>query len=378
MASKGALKKKKALERRLKKHPLKISTITDLGEYLQEFLLRGVYIFSLKQGQNAIKTITASIHALLQDKQYNKIAALLGINKIPREQAQILAYQAMASPDPKKADILIKQALRLDSKNVDALAWQAKQILSTNPDHADMALNAMREITSFAEAQLGPQLDILNGKIHEFPLARPYLRSLYTLFSSLDRCELHEEALNVGKKILTLCGPDIFAIRDRMTTLQNPVQPLIAAPSQPNSATKSATITSPTTNEDENYGGQLNEHQAIVFAEICNKTDAFCQAHVDARIARYARRAAFQLCREDDMGAQRGKRESWASGIIYALAQANDLFVPDAHPAIQPVTIHTFFKISSSTTSKKSALLRKRLKISPDNPDWICHGHPTP
>jgi len=37
MASKGALKKKKALERRLKKHPLKISTITDLGEYLQEF-----------------------------------------------------------------------------------------------------------------------------------------------------------------------------------------------------------------------------------------------------------------------------------------------------------------------------------------------------
>jgi len=372
MASKGALKKKKALDRRLKKRTAKIPAITNLGDYLQEFLLRGVYMFSLKRGQEIIQATTARIQALLQEKKYNTIVSLLELDKIPRERAQILVYQALATPDLQQAEKFIKQALLLDSSNIDARSWVTKKMLEAERDTPEQALTAMRDIVSFAERQLGPQLDILTGKIHDFPLARPYLRSLYTLFTSLESCGLDEEALSIGEKILTLCEPDIFTIRDRVTRLKTPGQSPIVTEEQ--TALQKPSPAPLETPEEEDYSARLDKNQAQVFEEICQKTDAFCEAHLDARIAGYARRAVFQLCREDDFGAKRGKRESWSSGIIHALALANNLFNPDHPLAIQPVTIHTFFKISSSTTSKKSALLRKCLQITTDNPDWICPG----
>lgn len=370
MASKGALKKKKALKRRLKKRNAKIPAITDLGDYLQEFLLRGVYMFSLKRGQEIIQATTARIQALLQEKKYNTIVSLLELDKIPRERAQILVYQALATPDLQQAEKYMKQALLLDSSNIDARSWVTKKILEAERDTPEAALREMRDIVSFAERQLGPQLDILTGKIHDFPLARPYLRSLYTLFTSLGSCGLDEEALRVGEKILTLCEPDIFGIRERVERLKAHGQ--LPEMTEGQAVLNEPAPVSQETFKEEDYLAQLDENQALVFKEISQKTDAFCQAHLNACIAEYARRAVFQLCKEDDLGAQRGKRESWSSGIIHALAQANNLFAPDHPLAIQPVTIHTFFKISSSTTSKKSALLRKNLQITPDNPLWIC------
>ena len=385
MATKNTLKKKKTLDRRLRKRAGQRAIISDMGEYLQEFLLRGLYIFSLNRGQNSIQKATARIHALLQDKDYNKIISLLNLDKIPRERAQIMAYQGLAAQDRDLAEKYIGQALRLDPRNVDALSWKARMIFEADPTQQNQALVLMREIIAFAEKQLGPQLKTQKGKIHDFPMARPYLRALNMLFGLLDSMGLSEEALNTGQKMLTLCGPDMFSIRPRIEEMQAALSTKIQGKipgemlqetsenPEPELEPNLKSELKPELESDPEPELELSEEQACLFNEISQKTDVFCQTHLDENFKKHARKAVSMLCRDKNCAVHRGKRESWASGVMHALIQANRVFEAENPLHIQPVIMQTFFKVSSSTTTKKSSLIRKCLNISPDNPAWQCH-----
>ncbi|GAU09216.1 DUF6398 domain-containing protein [Desulfoplanes formicivorans] len=364
MASKGKRKQEKALKRRLRKKNNAIPVLDDLGSYFTEFLLRSVYLYSLRHGQESIPQVTARIKELVSEKRFDKLALLLGVDKMPREKAQILAYRAMAAQDPLRARQLMLKALELDLSNMDALMWQTRHDFETSQGDCAEILGRMQAIVDLGARIHGPQVNNMQGRLHEIPIARPYLRALNTLFTTLMDCKQGQEALAVGQQLLSLCPGDMFDIQNRVKALKDRLGMARTDAAEddverPVDAPPSGTLSS------------LDPERAVVLEEISELLKDFCQHRENTDFTALTLKAASLLCQDPSCPVHRGKRASWASGIVYALAQVNGMIGSSGQESFQPVLIHTHFKVSSSTTSKKSTQIKKFLQIGPDNPQWL-------
>jgi hypothetical protein len=366
VASKIRHKQYKALKRRLRKKANAIPALDGLGEYFQEFLLRSVYIYSLRHGQESIPEVTSRIKSLFEAKRFDKLALLLNVDKMPLEKAQILAYRAMATRDVSQARELALRALEQDPSNIDAQIWLARHDFTTSKHNPAEILGRMQAIVDLGERMLGPEVGNMQGRVHEIPVARPYLRALDALFTSLIACRNHSGALRVGHKLLSLCPPEMFDIKNRMEALKPKVglsqpanEPIRECPSDQAESVPS------------DAHPQLSPDRAQVLQEISDLLKGFCDQRLDRDFMALTLKAASMLCQNASCPVHRGKRESWASGIVNALAQANAILGSSATESIQPVDIHTSFKVSSSTTSKKSSQIKKILGIGADNPHWL-------
>jgi len=64
-------------------------------------------------------------------------------------------------------------------------------------------------------------------------------------------------------------------------------------------------------------------------------TDGFCQEHLNEEYAQLARQLTAALCRKRPSPLSRGKPNSWACGIIYALGFVNFLFDKSQEPYLR-------------------------------------------
>jgi hypothetical protein len=98
--------------------------------------------------------------------------------------------------------------------------------------------------------------------------------------------------------------------------------------------------------------------------------DAVCQEHLTEEYAQLCRRMATALCRKRPSPVTRGRPESWACGIVYAIGSANFLFDKSQTPHLTASQLCALFGVSASTGGNKATEIRRMFDIGPMDPAW--------
>jgi hypothetical protein len=106
------------------------------------------------------------------------------------------------------------------------------------------------------------------------------------------------------------------------------------------------------------------------YDEIVALTDAFCEAHLDAECAQLCRQMTATLGRKRLSPLQMGQANTWAAGIIHAIATVNFLFDKSVTPHTSFDDLAKAFGRAKSTIGTKSKEIRDLLKIGVMDPDW--------
>jgi hypothetical protein len=76
------------------------------------------------------------------------------------------------------------------------------------------------------------------------------------------------------------------------------------------------------------------------------------------------------LCRKRPSPVTRGRVETWACGIVYAIGSANFLFDRSQTPHLSARELCALFSVSTSTGSNKAGEIRRLFRIGPMDPEW--------
>jgi hypothetical protein len=107
-----------------------------------------------------------------------------------------------------------------------------------------------------------------------------------------------------------------------------------------------------------------------VAAEITELTDGFCEEFLNEEYAKLCRELASALARKRPSPLLRGKRETWACGIVRTIGWVNYLDDPAQKPHMKLPIIDRTFGVAESTGQGKSKSIRKMLKIGNFDLRW--------
>ena len=99
-------------------------------------------------------------------------------------------------------------------------------------------------------------------------------------------------------------------------------------------------------------------------------TDAFCREHLDDEYGGLVPEAGGRPGPQAALPADRGKPESWASGIVRVVGWVNFLGDPTQPHHMRMTDIDEGFGVSEATGSAKAKAIRNLLKIHPLDPEW--------
>ncbi len=105
------------------------------------------------------------------------------------------------------------------------------------------------------------------------------------------------------------------------------------------------------------------------YREIVRLTDAFCDEHLDDEYKQFSRELAVEVC-QTDSPALKGKPESWAAGVVYALGRVNFLDDPSQTPHMKSAEVAKGFGISTGTMQAKARTIMESLDLVPLEPAW--------
>jgi tetratricopeptide (TPR) repeat protein len=94
------------------------------------------------------------------------------------------------------------------------------------------------------------------------------------------------------------------------------------------------------------------------FDGIVALTDRVCREHLNDEYRQYCRRLAAALCRKRPSPVTRGRSESWACGIAYALGSVNYLFDKSQSPHLSAGELCELFGVSTSNGAAKASEIR--------------------
>ena len=109
------------------------------------------------------------------------------------------------------------------------------------------------------------------------------------------------------------------------------------------------------------------------FLEIAAVTDGFCTASLNEEYLQLCRAMAVAICQAGSP-VKRGKRESWACGIVYSVGWVNFLTDPSQEPHVKAEEIAKWFGISMATMHNKSKVIREGLDLVPFDPDFCLRS----
>ncbi len=104
-----------------------------------------------------------------------------------------------------------------------------------------------------------------------------------------------------------------------------------------------------------------------LYLELVSLTDEFCNERLNVEYQELCREVAILLC-QDGSPADRGKRASWASGIVYAVGWVNFLGDPSREPHVRSEEIAEWFGVSTATMHSKARTIREGLDLIPLDP----------
>jgi hypothetical protein len=106
------------------------------------------------------------------------------------------------------------------------------------------------------------------------------------------------------------------------------------------------------------------------YDELVSRTDAVCREHLNEEYAQLCRRLAAALCRKRPSPVTRGRINSWACGIAYAIGSVNFLSDKSQTPHATMAELCGFFGVSPATGAAKAAEIRRIFKMHQLDPEW--------
>ena len=137
-----------------------------------------------------------------------------------------------------------------------------------------------------------------------------------------------------------------------------------AAPSQ-QAAPAAAEQTQPAPKEE-----SVPKLRRPIYDTIVGLTDAVCKEHLNEEYAQLCRRLAAALARKRPSPLTRGKPQTWACGIAYAIGSVNFLFDKSQTPHLRADQLCELFGVSKSSASAKSREILDMFDIIPLDPRW--------
>ena len=93
--------------------------------------------------------------------------------------------------------------------------------------------------------------------------------------------------------------------------------------------------------------------------EVQALLDAFCEARLTPQLAGYVHALWDKIARKRTYVITGGKKEVWASAVVYAIARLNFLFDRTSPNYLPPDDICEFFGTKKTTTANKAAQIEK-------------------
>jgi len=106
------------------------------------------------------------------------------------------------------------------------------------------------------------------------------------------------------------------------------------------------------------------------YAAITTITDDFCREHLNEEYGELASFASAALCCKRPSPLSKGKPQTWACGILYALGQVNFLADKSHEPYLPFSELSDRMGIAKSTASTKARVISKALDLYQFHPDW--------
>ncbi len=107
-----------------------------------------------------------------------------------------------------------------------------------------------------------------------------------------------------------------------------------------------------------------------IYEAITALTNEFCENHLNEEYAQLARQLTAALARKRPSPLVRGRYNTWACSIIYALGYVNFLFDRSQKPHISAIELCAAFGVSKSTGANKSREIRNLMKMTQLDPNW--------
>lgn len=115
---------------------------------------------------------------------------------------------------------------------------------------------------------------------------------------------------------------------------------------------------------------KVPKEMQTIYETIIGLTDPFCEKHLSEEYAQLTRQLTAALCRKRPSPLAKGRANSWACGIIYALGFVNFLFDKSHQPYLSAADLCSAFGISTSTGGAKSSEIRRIMDMSQFDPNW--------
>jgi hypothetical protein len=103
---------------------------------------------------------------------------------------------------------------------------------------------------------------------------------------------------------------------------------------------------------------------------IVGLLDAVCAKHLTEEYGEVCRRLAAALGRKQPSPLARGKPETWACGIVYAVGAANFLFDRTQVPHLPAGELCALFGVSAGSGSARATEIRKLFGMAPFDTEW--------
>jgi hypothetical protein len=101
----------------------------------------------------------------------------------------------------------------------------------------------------------------------------------------------------------------------------------------------------------------------------------FCDMHLNDEYKALCLKLLEKLCRKRPSPLLGGREETWAAGIVYAIAANNFIFDKSNPYAMSAQEIADEFNLSAATAGNKASQIKKMFGISYLNTDWMLAEH---
>lgn len=108
----------------------------------------------------------------------------------------------------------------------------------------------------------------------------------------------------------------------------------------------------------------------LKYDEIVKLTNLFSKKHLNKEYSQLIRYAAAAMCRKRPSPIEKGRVNTWVAGITHAVGFVNFLSDKSSKPYISVSDLSKEYGVSKASTSAKSVLVRKALKIELLDVNW--------
>lgn len=112
------------------------------------------------------------------------------------------------------------------------------------------------------------------------------------------------------------------------------------------------------------------ERAEAISQELIRLTGEFCDQYLDEEYKQLAEKLILKMKRKRQAPFLRGRANTWAAAVIYALGQINFLFDRSFEPYIAAADIPRHFGVSQSTVGQKAKLIRDMFDLFYWHPEF--------